>query len=607
MLRIIERHMAGEVFEPTAEQRHYFEARRDRAMGNNTDNRPYQNMKGVGILPIVGPIFGKANLMTEMSGSTSIESSREVFRMMMGDEDVHTVLMDVDSPGGSSNLVQEFADEIFASRGEKPIYSIANTAANSAAYWLASQADRMYVTPSGQVGSVGVFLVHEDQSKADQMAGKKFTYISAGEHKTEGNSHTPLSEDERAHVQELVNELYGNFQTSVSKGRGISVQNVDQMYGGGRVYTPKMALERGMVDGILSQEQLVTQLSKGPSRPVTINHGGQKIAAMIQGNQVYALENKFDNVRTATGADMDVPALITSWLVAELAPRAEHKEEEHSEPGTGSPPEPRKNESGEDDIAIVQGWRRNPLPVPLDDPGIEGANPKPVNHNVDSNKGGEKKVDLTQEQLETLCNALGVQPSQFFVEAQRAIGEVTALRSAGAQASEEERFRAEFPAMYEQWQEDRKNTQTGNAQAFIDSIKMFKQPDGQEMKDSGFGLSALAIDAIAETHVKFATGVATVEDYETSIKTIANGGVVDYSEKGSSRAAEKTGDEEWNTTSFAGLAAARRIAAQKLNEIRAEAGKNEPMTLEAAITELGKREPDLLRAYKMTKPEEVAA
>jgi ClpP class serine protease len=85
----------------------------------------------------------------------------------------------IDSPGGALDGVPEFAGEIFATRGRKKVIAIANTIAASAAYWIASSAEELVVTPSGSVGSIGVFAVHEDLSKALDMAGLKVTLLAA--------------------------------------------------------------------------------------------------------------------------------------------------------------------------------------------------------------------------------------------------------------------------------------------------------------------------------------------------------------------------------------------------------------------------------------------
>ena len=204
----------------------------------------------VGVLNINGPIFPKANMMTQMSGATSIEKLQSDFRQMLIDDTIKSIVLNIDSPGGMSDLIMEMGDEIFSARGQKPIVAVANTTAASAAYWLGSQAEKFYVTPSGQVGSVGVYTVHQDKSAQQEKEGISTTMISAGKYKVEGSPFGPLSDDAKEHMQERVNETYNEFVSAVARGRGASEEIVKEAYGDGRTYRAKTALAMNMVDGI---------------------------------------------------------------------------------------------------------------------------------------------------------------------------------------------------------------------------------------------------------------------------------------------------------------------------------------------------------------------
>src|SRR5688572_27318911 len=112
---------------------------------------PYAVSRSVAILPLFGTIIPRAGGLAEMSGATSVERFRHHFHQALNDEAVGSILIEVDSPGGMVDGVPELAEEIRAARGEKPIVAHANTFAASAAYWIASQADELVVTPSGEV------------------------------------------------------------------------------------------------------------------------------------------------------------------------------------------------------------------------------------------------------------------------------------------------------------------------------------------------------------------------------------------------------------------------------------------------------------------------
>lgn len=207
---------------------------------------------GIAVLPIQGSIFPKANLLTEFSGGTSIEKLMSDFNMLMNEDNVKGILLDIDSPGGAATMVQEMADVIYEARqsGEKPIWAIANAMSASGAYYLGSQAEKLFMTPSGTVGSVGVVAFHTDETKADEMAGIKHTILRVGENKYLGSPMEPLDDKTKQIKLEEMTEIYEDFVASVARGRGVTAEEVAENYGKGRVYKSRTALEKGMVDGV---------------------------------------------------------------------------------------------------------------------------------------------------------------------------------------------------------------------------------------------------------------------------------------------------------------------------------------------------------------------
>ena len=204
----------------------------------------------VAVIPIHGVIIPRAEMFAESSGAVSIERIRAMFRAALGDASVESILLDVDSPGGSVDQVPEMADEIYQARRVKQITSISNGLAASAGYWLAVAAGEMSVTPSGQAGSIGVWAAHDNISKAMEMQGVQTTLVSAGKYKVEGNPLEPLSDEARTHIQSVVNSYYGMFTRDVARFRGTTVEAVRNGYGEGRVLPARTALDAGMVDQI---------------------------------------------------------------------------------------------------------------------------------------------------------------------------------------------------------------------------------------------------------------------------------------------------------------------------------------------------------------------
>lgn len=236
--------------------------------------------KMVAILPLFGTIFPRANMMTDVSGATSADRFGAKFSALVDDPDIGAIVLDINSPGGQVNGIAEAANRIFEARGKKPVVAVANHLMASAAYWIGSAADEIVVTPDAEVGSVGVFAVHQDISKKLEQDGIKVTFIKEGKYKTEGNPYEPLSDEARDIIQGHVSEAYDNFINSLARNRGVTADDVRNGYGEGRVVGAKHAIRLGMADRIetLDQtvERLFNQMNSGSS-PVSSGRSAEQV------------------------------------------------------------------------------------------------------------------------------------------------------------------------------------------------------------------------------------------------------------------------------------------------------------------------------------------
>ena len=235
-------------------------------------NSEAQSFGVVAVIPIYGVISHRMNLMSQVSGGTSIEKLTSQFRSAIADPGVKAIVFDIDSPGGTAEGVPELADEIIGARSKKKTVAVANCMAGSAAYWLASAADELVVAPSGAVGSIGVFTAHEDISAALEKEGVKVTLVSAGKYKTEGSELGPLSDEARAAMQAQVDAFYGMFVKSVAKGRGAAQASVRDGFGQGRIVLAADAVKQGMADRVGTFDETLARLGAG-------NGGSKKMAA----------------------------------------------------------------------------------------------------------------------------------------------------------------------------------------------------------------------------------------------------------------------------------------------------------------------------------------
>ena len=220
----------------------------------------------VAVVPVDGVIDRRDSFF-----GTATEDISRVLRQLKDDDRVSGVLLDIDSPGGSVFGVQELGEEIRAFRKTKPIGAHTGGMMASAAYWLGSQAETITATPGSILGSVGVYIVHEDISQFLETAGIKPTIISAGAHKADGNPFEPLSEDAQADLQGQVDHYFDHFTKDVAKGRKVSVSKVNKDFGQGKVFNAGEALERGMVDAVGGPTDAIGSIAArafGPGRVI---------------------------------------------------------------------------------------------------------------------------------------------------------------------------------------------------------------------------------------------------------------------------------------------------------------------------------------------------
>ncbi len=223
----------------------------------DTLTAPSATRQVVAVVGIYGVITHRASMFTQSSGLTTAEAITSRVKAAAADPGVRSIVLDVDSPGGSVFGIQEAAAEIRAARALKPIKGIANARAGSAGYWLLAQADEVFVTPSGDVGSVGIFFEHEDRSEANAKLGIKVTTIAYGKNKTMGSPNEPLSDEARADLEKRVAAYGRAFEEDVAKGRGLTAAAVRKDFGQGLMFGAADAVERGLVDKIATMDEVI--------------------------------------------------------------------------------------------------------------------------------------------------------------------------------------------------------------------------------------------------------------------------------------------------------------------------------------------------------------
>jgi len=209
---------------------------------------------GVAVIPVIGPIARRMNMFTEVSGGTSLDLLARDFTSALNNSAVKAIALNIDSPGGEANGVSEFSNMVYSARGRKPIYAYVGGMGASAAYWIASAADRIVVDDTAMLGSIGVIAAVPTEAEEDEV-----TFVSS---QSPNKRPDPTSEAGAASIQSTIDSLAQVFIESVARNRGVSAATVLSDFGQGGLFVGKDAVAAGLADHVGSFEGVVTQLAQ---------------------------------------------------------------------------------------------------------------------------------------------------------------------------------------------------------------------------------------------------------------------------------------------------------------------------------------------------------
>lgn len=225
-------------------------------------NGGLQIVEGIAILPVLGTLVRRSSYIGAASGLTSYHDIEAMAEAAFADPTVKAVLLEVDSSGGEAGGVFDLAQRLrqLAQTSGKPLWAIADEAALSAAYAIACAADRIWLTRTAEVGSIGVVAVHVDESVADAKAGMTYTFLHAGAHKVDGHPHAPLPAPVAADIQADIEQLHTQFISLVAGFRRLPPEVIRDTEA--RVYRGEAALQAGLADQIGTRAEAITALQR---------------------------------------------------------------------------------------------------------------------------------------------------------------------------------------------------------------------------------------------------------------------------------------------------------------------------------------------------------
>ena len=221
-----------------------------------------QNLEGIAVIPVLGTLVRRSSYLGAASGLTSYHDIEAMAEAAFADPMVKAVLLEIDSSGGEAGGVFDLAQRLRAlsQTSGKPLWAIADEAALSAAYAIACAADRLWLTRTAEVGSIGVVAVHIDESVADAKAGLNYTFLHAGAHKIDGHPHAPLPAPVAADIQADIDQLHDQFIALVAGFRRLTSEVIRATEA--RVYRGEAALQAGLADQIGTRAEAITALQR---------------------------------------------------------------------------------------------------------------------------------------------------------------------------------------------------------------------------------------------------------------------------------------------------------------------------------------------------------
>lgn len=229
-----------------------------------SEYRPYVVKGGTLMIPVKGMLLHEFSWALG-SWATGYQYLQKAFERGMADPEVERIAMIVNTPGGEVAGCFDAVDKVFAMKGTKPIRAFVADAAYSAGFAWASVADKVSMTRTAGVGSVGVVTAHVDMSGAMEEAGLKVTFIHAGERKVDGNPYEALSAPAKASIQKRINSMYNIFVSTTARNLNIDEAAVRETEA--QCYSATEALAIGFAHEVRSFDEALAAFAGESGNP----------------------------------------------------------------------------------------------------------------------------------------------------------------------------------------------------------------------------------------------------------------------------------------------------------------------------------------------------
>jgi len=252
----------------------------------------------VAIIKVGGVICHRGSFWSVFFGHSSVELIKEAIDFYLGRDDIKSIVLDVDSPGGTVDGVEELSNHIFESRGIKKIIGVANSMAASAGYWIISSCDEVIVSSkTSTVGSIGVLVVHADFSEMLKDEGVNLTQITSNKRKALTPSHKPLSDEGRKELERQVNTIFDVFVGNVARNRDLDEETIKEDLEGILLFGEE-SVSQGLADKVETLDSVINNLNSQLEDIIVgaNNATGLNLAANVEPINMGLIETKHPEV-----------------------------------------------------------------------------------------------------------------------------------------------------------------------------------------------------------------------------------------------------------------------------------------------------------------------
>ncbi len=212
-----------------------------------------------------GPHTAVISIRSEISSDSenNAEQLLPALRSAMEDEGAQALVLQIDSPGGSPVQAGLVYDEIRRLRElhDKPVYAVVEDTCASAAYYIASAADKIYVNKASVVGSIGVLMDGFGFTGSLEKLGIERRLLTAGGNKGFLDPFSPMSDAQRQHAQTLLDQIHRQFIAAVKQGRGERLKETADTFSG-LFWTGEQAVDMGLADSLGSVDGVAREVVK---------------------------------------------------------------------------------------------------------------------------------------------------------------------------------------------------------------------------------------------------------------------------------------------------------------------------------------------------------